>query len=171
MLYLAFLFFLLLDVLLGVLQALFERVAGIPFKSRTRLEAWFQRHPLEPTTVERPEMVFARVSEQAFGRDLKRVPWWFTPGHPLVRWPAWIQSLASPLAAVLAVMVYGLLEGKHFAFSDAGDVVVSGFFLVFVWVAPLERALQAAPWTGYTEAGPALAVSWMLENFGIFQDE
>lgn len=170
-LYLAFLFFLMLDVLLGVLQAILEWVAGIPFTSRTRLEAWFQRHPLEPTTVEKPERLFARLSKQVFWRELKRVPWWFTPGHPLVRWPAWIQSLASPLAAVLAVMVYGLLEGKHFAFSDAGDVVVCGFFLVFVWVAPLERALQAAPWTGYTEDGPALAVSWMLEDFGIFPDE
>ncbi|MHB8322632.1 MAG: hypothetical protein ACYDA7_11555 [Acidithiobacillus sp.] len=169
-LYLAFLFFLLLEVLLGFLQAILDRIAGIPFQSRARLEAWFQRNPLESTAIEKPVMAFAKLSEQAFGRELKKVPWWFTPGNPLVRWPAWMRTLASPLAAVLAIMVYGLLEGKHFAFSDAGDVVVSGFFLVFVWVAPLERTLQAAPWTGYDAVVPALAVSWMLEDFGIFPD-
>lgn len=148
-----------------------ERVAGIPFAARKRFEVWLKRNPLGPATdAEQPAMVFARLAKLVFGRGLKGVPWWFTPGNPLVRWPRWIRALASPLAAVLAVIVYGLLEGTHFAFGDAGDIVVSGLFLVFTWAAPLERTLQAAPWTGYTDAGPAFTVSWMLEDFGVFPD-
>lgn len=171
MLYAAFLCFLLLDMLLGSLQVMLERAAGIPFTARNRLANWLQLNPLAPTVdVEKPEDLFAKRVEREFGHNLKQVPWWFTPGNPLVRWPAWIRALASPLAGVFAIMAYGLLEGAHFTFSDAGDVVVCGLFLVLTWVAPLERALLAAPWAGYSDTKSAFAVSWLLEDFDAFPD-